>query len=388
MTEPSAPVRRRAAIIAAVIAYATMVGVTVRTASLDTDWNFDAVPYVAVAFSLSDRDPESVHRNVYDELRAAVPDSAFQALTAGSEYRKALHSSPVALATQRSLYVNKPAYVAAIAALHGLGINGFRATRIISVGAFAALAIIVLLWLRAARSGPLHVLAAGLLLVSRPIVELASLSTPDGACIVPLALGGWLIVSSRRHALGIAIATSAIAFRPDAAIMVMLLAGWATFYAPERTFSRRVLAIAATAIFVGTLLLQKLLGATSIPVLLHHVFEARLYAPEHMNDAITVSGYFSAIRKGLGGYGLYRGSELAVYLLVSAVAIIGVVTSRREVLKPFGGWVVLVWSYVAIHFVVLPDPSDRYFAPTYLLATLGAICYAFSPRPRSSLFFV
>jgi hypothetical protein len=365
--------------IAAVIAYATMVGIAARAASLDPDWNFDAVPYVAVAFSLSERDPETVHRSVYDELRSAVPEAAFQALTAGSEYRKALYSSPGALATQRSLYVNKPAYVAAVAMLHGFGVNGFRATRVISVGALVALAFVVLSWLRSARSGPLHVLAAGVLLVSRPLVELASLSTPDGACIVPLAVGAGLVVSSRRHALGIAIASVAIVFRPDAAIMVLLLGAWATFYAPERTLSRRTLVVASTAIIVGTVLLQKVIGATSMPVLLHHVFEARLYAPEHMKAAITLSGYLSALQKGLRGYGLYRGSDLALHLLVSSIAIIGVVTSRREVMRPFIGWVVLVWTYVVIHFLVLPDPSDRYFAPTYLLAALGAICFAFSP---------
>jgi hypothetical protein len=247
------------------------------------------------------------------------------------------------------------------------------------VGALVALAFVVLSWLRSARSGPLHVLAAGVLLVSRPLVELASLSTPDGACIVPLAVGAGLVVSSRRHALGIAIASVAIVFRPDAAIMVLLLGAWATFYAPERTLSRRTLVVASTAIIVGTVLLQKVIGATSMPVLLHHVFEARLYAPEHMKAAITLSGYLSALQKGLRGYGLYRGSDLALHLLVSSIAIIGVVTSRREVMRPFIGWVVLVWTYVVIHFLVLPDPSDRYFAPTYLLAALGAICFAFSP---------
>jgi len=217
-------------------------------------------------------------------------------------------------------------------------------------------------------------------MVARPVVELASLSTPDAACVVPLVAGAWLVTTSRRKGLAVLIASVAILFRPDAGIMVLLLAGWATLFARGDRLSRRTLAAASAAIIVATLLLQKIIGATSMPVLLHHVFETRLYSPERMNDAITWSGYVSAIRKGLGGYGLYRGSDLALHLVVSGMSIIAVVTSRREVLRPFLGWSALIWTYVLIHFLVLPDPSDRYFAPTYLLAALGAICFAFAPR--------
>jgi len=94
-------------------------------------WNFDTDMYVAASLSLSVDDPVERHRQVYEELRSAVPPRTFSELTSRSEYRKALYASPTALETQVRLSV-KPAYVGAIAGLHALGVNGARAARLIS----------------------------------------------------------------------------------------------------------------------------------------------------------------------------------------------------------------------------------------------------------------
>ena len=357
--------------ILACLTFAIMIaGATVKS-YYEPDWNFDAVPYVALAYSLTNDDPREIHRRTFDDFLAAVPSHAFELLTSGSEYRRRLYASPEALKTQRPFYINKPAYVVLIAGLRQLGINAARATRVISLAGFVSVAMVVLLWLWTVRAKAMLVVSAALFLCAPPFTEMASLSSPDMIAALPLVIAAWLMLGRGRQVRGILCACAAIFFRPDASIAVLLLATWATFFAPSRRLRIKTFVMTCAAIVVGTFVLQKATGATSLPTLLRHTFESRLYEPSRMSEAISIVGYFTVLFRGLGS-SLYHPSVLPLHLAMSLIAILALAKCGTPS-RPFWGWMLLAWTYAPLHYLVFPDPSDRLFAPAYLLAGLGVI---------------
>jgi hypothetical protein len=349
---------------------------------LNPDWNFDAVPYVALAHSLSIHDPVEVHRRTFDDLRAVVPEHAFSAITSASDYRKAIFANPSALASQRPLYLNKPGYIALIAALHGCGLNAARAARVVSVAAYLAIAGLLLVWLRSIRAEPSQIVTAALLICAPPFPEIASLITPDAAALLPIAAGGWLILIRGKHRAGLAVASTAILFRPDASIVVLLLAIWAARCAPGVRLPVKTFAATCVAVIIGTFVLQRAMGAVPLRTLLRHGFESRLYEAARMNERISWTGYLAAFVRGLSGATLYHPSTLPLHLAI-AVTACGLLSQRGPSGRPARTWILLIWAYVPIHYILFPEPSDRFFAPAFLLAGMGILSFVSAPAKSS-----
>jgi hypothetical protein len=343
-------------------------------------WNLDGVLYLSAALSWTVDDPVERHRIVYEEFSREVPAQAFHELTEISDYRRALHESPTALATQLRFCVNRPLYAASIAALHGMGINGARAGRLVSCAGFLAVAFVVLIWLRMIRAGPIHHLAAAALLVGAPIPEIAAMSDPDMIGAVPIVLGAMLVLAKNQKLTGLVVAATATLFRPDAGILVLLLIAWAALFAPaDRLPVPRAVNVAA-AVLGAWVAIPRVFGGAPLRVFHRFYFESRLYEPARMNEHISWSGYLTALWDNLGGEHLYYPSVMWLHLALAATASAAIVAHRDAARRSMLAWFALVWLYVPLHYVVFPDRSDRYFAPTYLLAGLAAICHAFAPR--------
>jgi hypothetical protein len=368
--------------VASAIVFCVALTAVARSSYRDPVWNFDTVMYVTTALSLSVHDPVERHRLTYEELRTALPPPAFTHVSVSTGYRKALYDSPTALDTQLRLSV-KPAYVGMIAALHGLGVNAARASRLISAAAFLLLALVVIAWLWTSEATPRQMLAAGLLLCAPPFPEMAGMATPDMAAAVPIVAGGWLLLTGAPMR-GLCIAGIAIFFRPDTVVMVLLLVAWAALFAETPRLPARRAVVVAAAVTAVAFLLPRLLGGAPLPVILHHSLESPLFEPARMNESVTLAGYLAMLRRGLSGERLYYPSVMSLHLAITAVGMVAIANRPWPAQRPVIGWLALTWSYLPIHYLLFPDRSDRYFAPTYLLAGLATICFALrSPRQPS-----
>jgi hypothetical protein len=365
-------------------AFCVVVAFMARTSYRNPVWNFDGIIYLSAALSWTVDDPAERHRRVFDEFRREVPQRAFDELTTTSDYRRAVYASPTALATQLGFCLNRPAYVAAIAALHGMGVNGARASRLVSCAGFLAVALVFLVGLRLIRAGPIHHLAAAALLVSSPIPEIASMSDPDMIGAAPIIAGAMLMLVKDFRLGGLYVASAAILFRPDAGILVLLLLAWATFFAPSDRVPIRRAAIIGACVLVASIVIPRVSGGAPVRVFHRFYFESRLYEPARMHEEISWSGYVTAFWDGLKGERLYYPSVLSLHLALAAVASAAVLTRRDPSPRPMLAWFALAWLYVPLHYIVFPDPADRYFAPTYLLVGLAAICHAFAPAKNDA----
>jgi hypothetical protein len=375
------PPLSRALTIACIALYCLVIGWTARSSYRDPVWNLDAILYLSAALSWTEPDPVQRHRRVYDEVARAVPERAFAEMTTTSEYRRALSASPVALETQLRFCTNRPGYVAGVAALHGLGMNGAIATRVVSIAAFVAAGIIVLVWLIGIGAGPLHYLLAALLFGSSPLADIAGLSDPDMLGTAPFAFAAWLILGKGRTVAGVLVACLAVLSRPDAGFLALALIAWAALFAPGHRLPIKRAAALGAAVLVVSIAIPSLLGGAQVGVFHRFYFESRLYEPARMHETISLAGYWAAFRQNLSGKGLYHPSVMSLHFAITVMAALALVTRRDALARPMLGWWALIWLYAPAHYVLFPDRSDRYFAPVYLLSALAAIAYAFAPRP-------
>jgi len=222
-------------------------------------------------------------------------------------------------------------------------------------------------------------------LVSSPIPEIASMSDPDMIGAVPVVVGGMLMLAKNLRLGGLLVASTAIPFRPDAGLLVLLLLAWATFFAPDNRVPLRRAAVIGACVLVASMVIPHISGGAPIRVFHRFYFESRLYEPARMHEKISWSGYVTALWDGLKGERLYYPSVLSHHLLVAAVASVAVMARRDPPARPMLAWFALAWLFVPLHYIVFPDRSDRYFAPTYLLVGLAAICHAFAPKRTREL---
>jgi hypothetical protein len=373
------PTLSRLLLIAGISVYCLAVGWTARASYRDPVWNLDGILYLSAALSWTVPDPVERHRRVYDEFARAIPERAFAEVTTTSEYRRALSASPVALETQLRFCSNRPAYVGAVAALHGLDMNGAVATRVVSLAAYLGTALCLLIWLISAGAGPLHHLLAALLLASSPFADIAGLSDPDMLGTAPFAFAAWLMLGRGKTVAGVLVACLAILSRPDAGYLVLALIAWAALFAPGRRLPIRQALLLGGAVLAISLALPALFGGARVGVFHRFYFESRLYEPARMNESISWAGYWTAFRNGLAGK-LYLPSVMSLHLAVTTMAALALVSRRDPLARPLLTWWALIWSYAPAHYVLFPDRSDRYFAPVYLLSVLAAIAWAFAPR--------
>jgi hypothetical protein len=369
--------RRRLAVLAACAAYAAAIAFMTRAAWREKHWGFDVVCYSGAALSRSIEDPVELHRAVFEEVERALPAGAFRSVTSDSAYRKAVRRDPVALHSVLRFYVNKPAYVTTLALLHDAGLNVATATRVVSVVSYVIVALLVLAWGITARAGPIAILASGALLCAPPFRHMAFQTSPDMMVCIPILAGTWLLIGRGRVLAGLLVSISALFIRPDVGILVLGLVVWAALAAPDGSrIAGRKGAVLCGVTMALALLLPALAGGAEMPVVLRHSFESRLHVPSRMDEAISFSGYLTALGKGLRGTQLYHPSLMFVYLALAATVLCAALSFGPERLRrPLVGFFAAVWLYVPLHFLLFPDGPDRYFAPTYLLFGVSALFY-------------
>jgi hypothetical protein len=370
----------RLSFAAGALVYVAVMLWSARDAWLERDWNFDTIAYVGVALEPDFPDPTALHDHAYAELQEGVPAPAFKSITADSGYRKTLYERPIAFHTQVTTYTNKPLYTLGVRTLHQLGMNAAVATRALSIVGYLGIALVWLAAIVLGGGGWLHLVAAGLFMLTFPLRELAYLSTPDALACFPCVLGGLLLFRGRRVGALVAFAFT-IGVRPDIGILVLLVIGWMILFAPPaQALDRRRGALVVLGTFGLSTIIQRFSHAPGMSTMWYQAFEGHLLDPSQLHVQVSWSAYARGFRTALSGDRLYHPSFMALYALLAALGAAFVRAtlppSRHRQLLTFLG---IIWLYVPAHFVLLPNRADRYFVPVYLLGTLALLFATFAP---------
>jgi hypothetical protein len=323
-------------------------------------YNWDILPYVAIASEAPSMDATARHANAYRFVEAAAPAHDWAVMTQANTYRIAMFSNPEAFDSQLAVYRIKPGYTLAGRAL-AMVMPAPGAFRAVNVIALAALFAVVAVWMFVGGFGrtaffvvPIFVLA-GLPVAGRMV-------TPDVLCAA-LALAGLVLIRWDRWLPAALCFATATATRPDfilfpaAVVVVALLArnSWRGF----------------CACFVASLAgygIAMLVGG--FPGWWPHFTSALIELRQDYGDAppFSIEAYLAAVR----GAWLTSATERHwpfLILLLGAVwlALRDRPTERIRQADVLVGGLMLS---VAARCVIFPLPDERLYLPTIMMLAM------------------
>ena len=283
----------------------------------------DRVQYMGNALLMEDTDIFNVHRRVYAELNRWVPKGGRRGLLGNqpgapqdqNDSRRGRARSPQRYAQFLPLFAIRPLYNQSIWLVSKTGMGLVRSTILISVAAYFAIGIPLLVWIGRYAGAAVGSGMAFLLMVRPPLTELGrELTSVAEAGLIAFA-SLFLIFERRRLASGLTLRLASIFFRTD----FVVLAGPTLLCWLERRIE----------LWKASVLALVALG--SVLVINHFAGD-----------------YGSAFRSGIT-----RG-------------LVGVI--EKELRALFAAML----AYVILHFVVMPNWQERWVALFYLACGICA----------------
>jgi hypothetical protein len=342
-------------------------------------YNWDLLPYVAVAKSYVIDSPVDLHRETYALAEARVPPAAYRNLTtADPPYRATMARDPESFGQVLPFYRVKPLYPFLLHVFDRAGVDPVLAGVWLSRLAYVAIALL-LGWWCARRLPPIvTALSVPLVLSSESVLGLACWFTPDALSTLVMLAATILIVEGRERA-GWIVLVLAIAVRPDNVIFLELFGLWALWHRPS---ARGWIAAAMAAAVVVQLLEGRAAANYGWKLLFHNAMVQRVYRPAQFQPVLDLAGYVDIYLRQL------RPSAIDSMLLPSmALAIAAAVMHRRwwSAHAPWTGILTIMPVYMAVHWLLHPIDKFRTLAFGYLIVLCGVL-FLSARRPSESAY--
>jgi hypothetical protein len=328
-------------------------------------YNWDLLPYTAVALRLGGVPEDSLHARTYAAAREGLAEPIYQMLVEAGEYRSAVAADAEVFRQQLPFYAAKPAFPVLLAAATRLGLHPIRAAALVPRLVYLILAAAVVVWAVAAFGstvGPL----VGLAVAGLPfVIDLARLATPDGLSTCFIVTSLVLLLERRASVWALAVATAAVLVRPDNVIWIGIVAG--SLALQERRY--RVHAVAALAFgIVGCLALLRWAEAPGWSGWFYGAFvePGRPY-PGAGERSLTVGQYLVTLARHADP----RGLPPFLILFAAAAAWTLVVRWRRLPRSSVHTRVLgVAWLGAVVFWLAYPRFADRFLVPWYILTVM------------------
>lgn len=339
------------------------------SSQLRPHYNWDLIAYVAAAKRIETSDPAEIHRFVYEELRQSVPPDVYAERVSGNEYQAAVAADPETLAEQLRFYRFRPVYAWAVYLFYRAGVDMVFASHLVS-GLSVFLGICLLYLLGRRRLAPPFLYTLPILALAMGLLQIARLSTPDGLAVLGVFGAAHLFLGGR-PALAL-LAPALIAVRTDLILFALPLLLYLLLKRPDR---RAPFALAIAASMFLTWYLPERYGNPGWLTTFYFWFVEPNHALASSSVVPTLNQYLLALVRGM--WEAANDATFVVYIAVAGWTLALLLAASRRA----GGWGRLLDSrmaalalicigYVAAHFVLYPDPAERYFVAEYTLTTL------------------
>jgi hypothetical protein len=181
-------------------------------ATLRPVFNWDMIPYVALAGEHAGMDESARHDRAYEVVRAEAPAKDWVLLTQASGYRSVQYANADAFDAELGMYRIKAGYVALAKAMSAF-LSPLAALRAINLLSLALLTGAVLWWMHRGAFGHAAPLVVGVALLGK-LPSTAQLISPDLLCLA-LALTGLAFLRRGPWPFAAACFAAATLVRPD-----------------------------------------------------------------------------------------------------------------------------------------------------------------------------
>jgi hypothetical protein len=335
-----------------------LLGATLLYSRPNYDW--DLLPYSALALSYEIEDPDSAHARAYEDARRALPPAKYALLVdSANAYRHRAHLAPRFFRDELSFYSIKPLFVAAVYGFYRLGVPLPRATAMPALISFVALGILLLHWTRRLMDEPYATALSLAILLSPFVLQNGGASTPDLLTALFLLAGMYCLIEEPARTAGPVLLVLAVLVRVDA---VLFTAVAVVYLARFRIIARRRIVLMASAAVL----------AAFVVLLRHHEVLAEFFLIRSAPDRLTGVGSGSLVADYLQGAkrGLAR-LPFSVLGLVTGVGLLTLYARARLGIAPLRDptsfLVLLVFGHIAVRFLLHPTLDDRFLIADYVL---------------------
>jgi hypothetical protein len=333
-------------------------------------YDIDMLGYIGNALLEEQTDPVRIHQRVYREVATQLPAIVQQHFTgqeAGAPEsqnasRKDRASNAYHFAEFLPFFAIRPVYNQLLWLLSKSGMSLIRASVLVSVVSYFLLGLLVFAWAEAYVGDTKAAFWATLLMMSPSTTQIGRFTGTDCTSTLVALLALYLIWERRLQAPGITVLLFSIYLRTDnvaLAVPVILVEVW----------QRRIpygSAAVLLAVAIGSVwLINHFAGDYGLRMLYYRNFIGTPIAPAEVSESFSASDYVVAFRKGIsdGLSGL-----LIPFLLLGAVGFL-----RVRHVRTLG---LVALTYAVLHFVLLPNWQERWFAILYLVMGLMAVSAA------------
>lgn len=333
--------------------------------------NWDMIPYVAVAYSYLEDDPEVVHRKTFSAIAAQVSDNGFDRLTNRNiptnngnkgKYRQGVFKNPEYLRQSMNFYSVKPLYPLLIAGFIMVDVNPVVASVLISKVFYAMTMLLCFVWLLRYLAGIESAVTVALLFSVPLVTAMAKFSTPDAISTFFVLLCLYVSLELGRPRLALLCLALVVTIRPDVMLFAVLLALCMSMV--YRTIALRLLLLASISV-VMYLLVTRLNDGYSWNVLFANSYSGGLLEPASYESDLSLINYLSKywmfFKKTLFN------TQFSNYLLLIFLAtVFSIKLSRYKEAAVSGA----CFLYMGAHWFIHPMDKERTLLFTFILAII------------------
>ncbi len=333
-------------------------------------YNWDMLGYMALTLKIENTNTVFVHDKVYAEAEKEAVWPYQHILVDSNVFRKRMKEDPDAFNRQLAFYVVKPMYVRMVYFFYKAGFPLARATLMPSIFSFALICLLIYFWLKKY----LHITGAfclsSFIILSRPMLEIAKLSTPDALSALLLLLSFYFIVEKPKKWIMIFMLTASIFARLDNIITCVAILTVATFSSVShlkislREFLLAIIIMISCYFMISSNV--KIYGwDISFYKSFAHYLTSTTYEPQ---SSVSIKSYLHLIYLGIIR-GLYSTDIIFLFIMLSLLFFYsnGVRLQKFSFDQSIAITLVLIFM---IRLILFPEIMDRAYTAFYIMAII------------------
>ncbi len=369
------------------VLFALVLGRTIARAR--PQYNWDMLAYMALALEWQLDDPVEIHERTYAAARAELPPLAFQSLLLPGVMQQRYQDAQ-AFQEHIAFFRARVLYTGIVSVLHRAGVPLAKATHVVSLGAWALLALLGLWWTSRHLPFWAAVLVSLGLAHAPPLLNVASYSTPDALATAVTAAALYAVLERRSWLAGAVLALLALSARTETIVFLVLWTGASVALDRVQRPPSKALALflaASLAVYLG---LASFSGEYGWWPIFQVSFVEKTLHPSELPRTVDLAVYRQVLAEQLGeipGNGYFEtersvvGSTLVfVYAGLALAGIVVVERLRRLGDRPaLRGHIALLVALLATcfaRFALFPKLWDRYLIVFYAAVPLVLLSLA------------
>jgi hypothetical protein len=329
-------------------------------------YDMDMLGYLGNAAVMMTRDPVEIHKIVYDEIHANVPNPPLDHLLGKDPNVPSDHnapgrdraSNPYHFAEFLPCFAIRPLFNEMLYVMHRFGVGLVRSTVIIAVASFFLLGVLIFVWLTPYTGEFVSALVTLLLMASPPMLNLARFNTPDSLSALVCLAALYFLLERHWELIGYLLLLLSVYVRTDNAVLALLAISFLVLKKELRLWQGLVLSLVAVgSVFV----INHFSGDYGIRLLYYRSFIAVPLAPGEIVPRFSVRDYGHAFRAALS---VILNGYTPVFLLLGVAGLAGRVRRVPAELA------VLAALYILLHLLLFPSGQERFFGPLFVALTV------------------